>query len=65
MTAFSSACTKLFAEHTHDLESILDLSKRRRREADLQRLLAEQIGETLGRGLLSLVRREYPTAIGP
>ena len=32
-------------------------------EADLQRLLAEQI-ETLGKGY-SLVRREYPTAIGP
>ena len=32
-------------------------------EADLQRLLAEQI-ETLGSGY-SLVRREYPTAIGP
>lgn len=32
-------------------------------EADLQRLLAEQI-ETLGSGY-KLVRREYPTAIGP
>lgn len=32
-------------------------------EADLQRLLAEQI-ETLGAGY-RLVRREYPTAIGP
>lgn len=32
-------------------------------EADLQRLLAEQI-ETLGSGY-RLVRREYPTAIGP
>ena len=32
-------------------------------EADLQRLLAEQI-HTLGDGY-SLVRREYPTAIGP
>ena len=32
-------------------------------EADLQRLLAEQI-HTLGEGY-SLVRREYPTAIGP
>lgn len=32
-------------------------------EADLQRLLAEQI-QTLGAGY-SLVRREYPTAIGP
>lgn len=32
-------------------------------EADLQRLLAEQI-ETLGSGF-RLVRREYPTAIGP
>ncbi|WP_346844553.1 endonuclease NucS [uncultured Rothia sp.] len=32
-------------------------------EADLQRLLAEQI-ETLGHGY-RLVRREYPTAIGP
>jgi RecB family endonuclease NucS len=32
-------------------------------EADLQRLLAEQV-EVIGDGL-SLVRREYPTAIGP
>ncbi|MFI8596056.1 endonuclease NucS [Kocuria koreensis] len=32
-------------------------------EADLQRLLADQI-ETLGDGY-SLIRREYPTAIGP
>lgn len=32
-------------------------------EADLQRLLAEQV-EIVGEGL-SLVRREYPTAIGP
>ncbi|MFW0108599.1 endonuclease NucS [Rothia sp. P7181] len=32
-------------------------------ESDLQRLLAEQI-ETLGAGY-TLVRREYPTAIGP
>ncbi|WP_026530918.1 endonuclease NucS [Haematomicrobium sanguinis] len=32
-------------------------------EADLQRLLAEQI-ETLGSGF-TLIRREYPTAIGP
>ncbi|MDO5750782.1 MAG: endonuclease NucS [Rothia sp. (in: high G+C Gram-positive bacteria)] len=32
-------------------------------EADLQRLLAEQI-ETLGEGY-TLIRREYPTAIGP
>ncbi len=32
-------------------------------EADLQRLLAEQVG-VIGDGL-SLVRREYPTAIGP
>ncbi len=32
-------------------------------EADLQRLLAEQI-ETLGKGY-TLIRREYPTAIGP
>jgi endonuclease len=32
-------------------------------EADLQRLLAEQVG-VFGEGL-TLVRREYPTAIGP
>ncbi|AZS35449.1 Endonuclease NucS [Microbacterium lemovicicum] len=32
-------------------------------EADLQRLLAEQVG-TIGEGL-TLVRREFPTAIGP
>jgi endonuclease len=32
-------------------------------EADLQRLLAEQV-DVIGEGL-SLVRREYPTAIGP
>ncbi|GAA1703617.1 endonuclease NucS [Microbacterium sediminicola] len=32
-------------------------------EADLQRLLAEQV-EVIGEGL-SLVRREFPTAIGP
>jgi len=32
-------------------------------EADLQRLLAEQVG-VIGDGL-TLVRREYPTAIGP
>ncbi len=32
-------------------------------EADLQRLLAEQVG-LIGDGL-ALVRREYPTAIGP
>lgn len=32
-------------------------------EADLQRLLAEQVG-LVGEGL-TLVRREYPTAIGP
>ena len=32
-------------------------------EADLQRLLAEQV-ELVGEGI-SLVRREYPTAIGP
>ena len=32
-------------------------------EADLQRLLAEQVG-TIGDGL-TLVRREFPTAIGP
>ena len=32
-------------------------------EADLQRLVAEQL-EVIGEGL-SLVRREYPTAIGP
>ncbi|MFX7870710.1 endonuclease NucS domain-containing protein, partial [Acinetobacter baumannii] len=32
-------------------------------EADLQRLLAEQVS-VVGEGL-TLVRREYPTAIGP
>ena len=49
-------------EHAHDLGSDPGLIKDGV-EADLQRLLAEQI-ETLGKGY-SLVRREYPTAIGP
>lgn len=49
-------------EHAHDLGVDPGLIKDGV-EADLQRLLAEQI-ETLGKGY-SLVRREYPTAIGP
>jgi len=49
-------------EHEHSLGTDPGLIKDGV-EADLQRLLAEQI-ETLGSGY-SLVRREYPTAIGP
>ena len=53
---------KIEHEHTVDLGVDPGLIKDGV-EADLQRLLAEQI-HTLGEGY-SLVRREYPTAIGP
>jgi endonuclease len=54
--------TAVLHDSTHDLGPDPGLSKDGV-EAHLQRLLAEQI-ETLGAGW-RLVRREYPTAIGP
>lgn len=50
-------------EHEHATDLGVDPGLKDGVEADLQRLLAEQI-HTLGEGY-SLVRREYPTAIGP
>ena len=53
---------EVFHDHTHELGVDPGLTKDGV-EADLQRLLAEHI-TTLGDGW-SLIRREYPTAIGP
>jgi RecB family endonuclease NucS len=53
---------EVFHDHTHELGVDPGLTKDGV-EADLQRLLAEHI-TTLGEGY-SLIRREYPTAIGP
>src|SRR5690349_22016163 len=53
---------EVFHDHTHELGVDPGLTKDGV-EADLQRLLAEHI-TTLGAGW-SLIRREYPTAIGP
>jgi RecB family endonuclease NucS len=53
---------EVFHDHTHELGVDPGLTKDGV-EADLQRLLADHI-TTLGEGW-SLIRREYPTAIGP